>query len=73
MNARRLRGTRTTALTARIRQGLIIYDGLGKTAQIMPDRARPKYDGAQVALDEAKKADESKEDPGRGWPRRRPA
>ena len=37
--------------------GLIVYDGLGNmAAQIMPDRARPKYIGAQPTPAEAKEA-----------------
>ena len=37
--------------------GLMYYDGLGNmAAQVMPNRARPKYAGAQPTPDEAKEA-----------------
>ena len=37
--------------------GMMIYDGLGNmAAQVMPNRARPKYAGAQPTPDEAKEA-----------------
>ena len=37
--------------------GMMIYDGLGNmAAQVMPNRARPKYAAAQPTPDEAKEA-----------------
>ena len=47
----------TWRLVSDVSTGLMYYDNLGNmAAQVMPNRARPKYAGAQPTPDEAKEA-----------------